>query len=707
MFPRHAKVSGKPVSNRVAGAASRLHVLPFGALGRIRGLIQRARWTEGRPHPVAVTFTYVASVFRTPADAATAFADARASLWEHGGPLAVAGSPGSDFMLAGPHGRIQLHALLRRGPIEVELSLTWGGGKGAMYKGIQHLSRAARAASSRLRRLTGSAPPSSGATLFPFIAPQGTGPVVKSPSLMLFDAAALPSGARLDGPPVRHDGAPHLSGDALPGAPIVPAGGLARYVQTASRPDGTTWFDTAALYPDPASAARAYEQLLTTADHREGLEPSNLAASLPAARLDTARAWNGRGETVIALRAQNVVMALVQDGGPREELGSITARVLGTVPTWLHAQGTSIVDAAGAPVRLACLNWYGAEENDYVVGGLDMRPYGSILRLISALGYNCVRLPFSNQLVEQNPVITAHVGRNSKLRGLHALDVLDRIVAYAGALGLWVVLDNHRSEAGWSSQESGLWYTPAYPHAAFVRDWSTMARRYAGTNAVIGADLRNEPHGPATWGDGNPATDWRAAAQEAGDAVLAANPNILVIVEGVQFYGSAPSYWWGGNLMGVATVPVSLRFADGSDARSRLVYSTHDYGPDMCGGGCPWFKATATYQSLSQVWESYWGFITSNPEAPYAAPVWVGEFGTCNQAPRCTSDPTPGTQGQWFESLVRYIGEKQLSWAYWSLNGTQSTAPGRTYGDLDWYGVLGKNWATPIPWTHESLQRIL
>jgi len=45
-----------------------------------------------------------------------------------------------------------------------------------------------------------------------------------------------------------------------------------------------------------------------------------------------------------------------------------------------------------------------------------------------------------------------------------------------------------------------------------------------------------------------------------------------------------------------------------------------------------------------------------------------------------------GTQGQWFSSFVRYIGERHLGWCYWSANGTQSTAPARNYGDLDWYG---------------------
>ena len=45
------------------------------------------------------------------------------------------------------------------------------------------------------------------------------------------------------------------------------------------------------------------------------------------------------------------------------------------------------------------------------------------------------------------------------------------------------------------------------------RRWRTRLR--------VSTDLHNEPHGPATWGDGNTANDWRLAAERAGNAILA------------------------------------------------------------------------------------------------------------------------------------------------------------------------------------------
>ena len=46
---------------------------------------------------------------------------------------------------------------------------------------------------------------------------------------------------------------------------------------------------------------------------------------------------------------------------------------------------------------------------------------------------------------------------NTDLKGLNSLQILDKIVAAAGQLGLHIILDNHRSEAGNSAEANGLW----------------------------------------------------------------------------------------------------------------------------------------------------------------------------------------------------------------------------------------------------------
>lgn len=90
----------------------------------------------------------------------------------------------------------------------------------------------------------------------------------------------------------------------------------------------------------------------------------------------------------------------------------------------LHTSGPDIVDSTGARVRLRCANWYGAAEKDFVVGGLDLQPVDKIARLIKAFGFNCVRLPYSVQMVLQDPPIQANVTTaNPHLTGQSALQV--------------------------------------------------------------------------------------------------------------------------------------------------------------------------------------------------------------------------------------------------------------------------------------------
>lgn len=95
----------------------------------------------------------------------------------------------------------------------------------------------------------------------------------------------------------------------------------------------------------------------------------------------------------------------------------------------LRTQGRFILDAKGQRLKLAAVNWYGAEEKDHVVAGLDLAPLPELARRIRQLGYNAVRLPWSNQMYEQNPLIDdALLRQNPMLRGQRALAVLDAVI---------------------------------------------------------------------------------------------------------------------------------------------------------------------------------------------------------------------------------------------------------------------------------------
>lgn len=345
------------------------------------------------------------------------------------------------------------------------------------------------------------------------------------------------------------------------------------------------------------------------------------------------------------------------------------------LPTWLtpphsggfwHTSGNQILTVDNKPIRIAGINWYGLETSQAVLGGLDSQDYKVILRSVRANGYNTLRIPFANAIVE-SPVIPENVRFsspngpiNTDLRNQTSLQILDHVIEYAGTLGLKIILDNHRSDAGSSGQENGLWYSSAYPEAAWIADWQFLAKRYRKDATVIGMDLRNEPHDAAGSGacwDCGGARDWHLAAQRAGNAILEINPHVLIFVEGVDSYKN-DFYWWGGNLQGVRNSPVNLKVAH------QLVYSAHDYGPVEYSQ--PWFNEATTSASLEAMWSKQWAYISQQN----IAPVWLGEFGTTNSARDIEAyAPVPGSQAQWFQSLTQFLAQDtHLNWSYWALN---------------------------------------
>lgn len=336
----------------------------------------------------------------------------------------------------------------------------------------------------------------------------------------------------------------------------------------------------------------------------------------------------------------------------------------------LHTDGRWIVDAAGTRVKLSSVNWYGAEEQDHVVAGLEIDALQHIAHRIKTMGFNSVRLAWSNELYETDPIVPDYtVAANPNLKGKRAMQVFDATIHALANEGLLIILDNHISNGDWccsGSDGNTLWYNTDYPESAWIADWQGMVKRYANVPQVIGADLRNELRGRATWG-GSPITDWHAAAERGGNAVLSVNPNMLIIVEGINYAL---------NLTGIASLPVKL------SVPNHLVYSAHDY---------PWdHNGAITEAALFQTLDKAWGYIVT-PGQPYTAPVWVGEFGNCHTSPSCIT-------GFWLSGFRDYLDQHDLDWSWWAINGTEARGTSRTFGADETYGILNPYWsAAAIP----------
>ncbi|MBN2536571.1 MAG: cellulase family glycosylhydrolase [Spirochaetales bacterium] len=337
--------------------------------------------------------------------------------------------------------------------------------------------------------------------------------------------------------------------------------------------------------------------------------------------------------------------------------------------------------------RLTGVNWFGLETGSYVFHGLWNRDYRSVVKQISDLGFNCIRVPWCNAMFNNDPVgiqineygvdeYTGETGLNLDLEGLSSVEILDKVIDEAAQYGIYIILDNH-SRANDAYSAETLWYTDAFPESRWISDWVTLASRYRNKSNVVGADLNNEPHGntgngmkpPATWGyqeSGYGDTDWKAAAERCAAEILRVNPDILIIVEGIEEY-KGTGYWWGGNLMGVKDFPIT------SIAQGSLVYSAHEYGSSVYNQ--TWFSDPNFPSNMPGIWDKFFYFI----EKENIAPLFFGEFGITGAA---AANPS-SVDYRWFTAFMDYAGQ-DCSWTFWSFNPNS--------GDTG--GLLEDDWVT-------------
>jgi len=365
----------------------------------------------------------------------------------------------------------------------------------------------------------------------------------------------------------------------------------------------------------------------------------------------------------------------VNDVSVNEPASGTSTGSKGIAPGFLHTDGSQIVDSAGNNVKLTGVNWFGAEGYAFAPQGLWQDSYQNQMDKMQELGFNVIRLPFSDAMLDKGRMPTGiDYSKNPDLVGKTSLEVFDKIIEYANKTGMKIILDHHRSGDGASANENGLWYTDQYPESKMIENWKMLAQRYAGNDAVVAADLHNEPHGNATWGDGNAATDWARAAERIGNAIQSVNKDWLMIVEGVEIQNNQ-WYWWGGNLLGQDNYDVKFNTAN------KLVYSVHDYGPSM--HMMDWFKAADFPNNMPAKWNQMWGNLVQNDEHP----VLVGEFGSRMET---------AIDQKWMPELVQYMngdwdtngtidlakGEQGVSWTYWAWSP----------GSGDTGGILNDSW---------------
>lgn len=355
----------------------------------------------------------------------------------------------------------------------------------------------------------------------------------------------------------------------------------------------------------------------------------------------------------------------------------------------LSTRGRYVVDANGNRFKLKAANWEGAQghwdpnepsgqhantpTNDIPLG-LDRVPMAQLMADFHGLGLNSIRLPYSNAMLHMtNTVPSTAVQANPQLMGKTPLQVFDAVVTALTNEGFAVILNDHTTTPRWCcSNDGNERWNSGQTTEQWVADWVFLTNRYKTNPRVVGMDLRNEVRRDNTddvnwtWGDDH---DLFKAYQQAGMAIQAANPNVLLILEGINWVGIPADGFFHErpHLKPVATLSHTFMRTD------KLVYSAHFYGftgpnhTGSTGGGMAGETHDWRYRELSPgdlaaaIWNEAQYVTTGNQH--YTAPVWISEFGTGGIG------QTNNQEKAWWDNFINILIAKDTDFALWPLVG--------------------------------------
>lgn len=302
---------------------------------------------------------------------------------------------------------------------------------------------------------------------------------------------------------------------------------------------------------------------------------------------------------------------------------------------------------------------------------------------MKSLGFNAIRVPFvpdtlyTSTPVNQLSYLNANL--NPELVGRTPLEALDLWMAEADRQGMYILLDFHsvsmqRQYPTWflsnPADKHLIYNKQTYTKENWTRDLAFVARRYASLNYFFGIDIYNEPNGIVRWADGDksssdPVNFWKTAAESAAAAVLAANPKLMIFVQGINgnFDGKEKKdipMNWGEDFQPQAYQPLDI-------PSDKLVLSPHTYGPDVYVKAS--FGAANFPANLVEHWDSLFGQFAR--KHPVVVGEWGGKYGN-------------GTSGHkdaiWQDAFVEYLVSKGMrSSFYWCYTPNS----GDTGGILD------------------------
>jgi endoglucanase len=310
-------------------------------------------------------------------------------------------------------------------------------------------------------------------------------------------------------------------------------------------------------------------------------------------------------------------------------------------------------------ISIKGVNWFGLENPQYALHGLWSVNMEGVLDMLKREGFNALRVPFSLELslgLDTLKCTSINLSANPTMKDFTAGQMLDKLCEECERRGILIMPDLHRLTGDGIITE---WiYNAEFGEKEVLQGWLNIVRRCKRFPNVFAMDIKNEPHGSARW------SDWKAVVQVIGNAILAENPKVLIVAEGVEVSNDGEGSWWGGNLKDVAHDPIVL------DTPNKLVYSPHVYGPDVFDQ--PYFANAAFPENLPEMWDRHFGYISKTR----AGAILIGEWG---------GHAVPGSKDHvWQTRIAQYIRENAMDQFYWCVNPNS--------GDTG--GILQEDWKT-------------
>ncbi|KAK9751128.1 hypothetical protein RND81_02G244200 [Saponaria officinalis] len=322
----------------------------------------------------------------------------------------------------------------------------------------------------------------------------------------------------------------------------------------------------------------------------------------------------------------------------------------------LSTQSRWIIDEKGQRVKLACVNWVSHTEL-VVAEGLSKQPIDYISNKIKQMGFNCVRLTWPIYLVTNDSLASLSVrqsfvnhnltndilgfqANNPKFLELSLISAFQAVVTSLSNNKVMVILDNHLTVPGWCCSQTdgnGFFGDTYFNPDLWIQGLTKMVTLFKDNPNVVGMSLRNELRGPRENAD-----DWYRYMQQGAEAVHRANPNVLVILSGLNFDK---------DLSFLQTKPVTLSF------KSKIVFEVHWYA---FSDGSAW-KDGNPDEVCRRVVGNYMrmtGFLLDQ-----GYPLFISEWGVDLRG-------TDINDNRYLNCILTWLKEHDLDWALWSLVGS-------------------------------------